>query len=497
MTLAWMVFGALISLAVVCGAEAAGSAARVLDKPSRGIWGAALLVIFVLVAAAPLRGPSATTPVVNLSRAVAAASSVPSTQAAPGIAARIANAASTSLRDVLRSAAALVPASVDRYLALAWTAATAMLLLLLAGVYWRISRARRAWPIAKVQGVTVRLAEEAGPAVVGLRTPEIVVPRWLLMRDPSQQRLVLAHEQEHVRASDHVVLAAGCAAVALMPWNPAVWWILSRLRLAIELDCDQRVLRQGAEARSYGSLLIDLAEQSSGFPMGAPALVDGTSHLQTRVMAMQKRTHRFARTRGGVVGLAAVALFLVACEAKLPTSAEIQQMDVASAEKAMTMATLQAANASYQIDGVAATSEQAHALRPDQILSIDASQAANANGGEIIRIRTVNGPRRVALRSDSSANAERDKVKSYAANAMNQPHDSLRSQRKVNANDMSKFQGLLVVDGSIVDPSTFRKLDPKEIESIQVIKGAAAMAAYTDPRAAYGVIDIKLKKSAS
>src|SRR5262249_56789106 len=101
-----------------------------------------------------------------------------------------------------------------------------------------------------------------GPVVTGLVRPEIVVPRWMLQRAPSEQRVVLAHEAEHVRAGDALLLATASAAVILMPWNPALWYMLSRVRLAVELDCDARVLRGGVAAMAYGTLLIDLAEQA-------------------------------------------------------------------------------------------------------------------------------------------------------------------------------------------------------------------------------------------
>ena len=34
-------------------------------------------------------------------------------------------------------------------------------------------------------------------------------------------------------------------AVVLMPWNLPLWWQWRRLRFAIEVDCDARVLASG------------------------------------------------------------------------------------------------------------------------------------------------------------------------------------------------------------------------------------------------------------
>src|SRR4029077_189986 len=137
------------------------------------------------------------------------------------------------------------------------------------GVQLRFRRARMAWPVTVLQGVRVRVAVRLGPArirvaeaegiapvLMCVARPEIIVPRWLLDRAAEDQRLVVAHEAEHVRAHDALLLGMACAAGALVPWNPAVWFMLSRLRLAVELDCDARILRGGATPRSYGTLLI-------------------------------------------------------------------------------------------------------------------------------------------------------------------------------------------------------------------------------------------------
>ncbi|MFP4622689.1 MAG: M56 family metallopeptidase, partial [Gemmatimonadota bacterium] len=59
----------------------------------------------------------------------------------------------------------------------------------------------------------VRVAPAAGPAVMGLRCPEIVVPAWLLEASPEEQRLVVLHEREHLRAG----VPCGCPGRARRP----------------------------------------------------------------------------------------------------------------------------------------------------------------------------------------------------------------------------------------------------------------------------------------
>lgn len=52
-----------------------------------------------------------------------------------------------------------------------------------------------------------------------------------------------------------------------MPWNPALWWIVRRLRLAIETDCDRRVLHAGTDVHAYGVLLLNAAARYARAPL--------------------------------------------------------------------------------------------------------------------------------------------------------------------------------------------------------------------------------------
>jgi hypothetical protein len=467
-----MVFGVFVGLVVACASSAAESAARLIGRPVRWIWSAGVAITLIIVAAAPFRRAPGVTGVNAPLFAHQTSGAVVATPAHASFTARLLGEAGALSAGALRAVEHVLPPASGGYLLGAWIIASLLLATLFIAVHVRMRVARRRWPRAELHGTSVCLAPDAGPAVFGLLRPQIVVPRWLLSRASDEQRLVVAHEAEHIRAGDHLLLAAGSIAVVLLPWNPAVWWMLSRLRLAIELDCDARVLGTGVAPRSYGELLIDLAEQSSGFRLGAPALTDGSSHLKSRVMAMQPKARKFARLRGSLVGFAALSLLVVACEAKLPTSAEIDQMDVAGAEKAAVQAMASSKTAEYRIDGVVSTAEQAHALRPEQIATMNVSQSdGSGSGHNIIRITTHDAAQPVALRRRTV--------------------DTTALRKRLG----DTFNGLLVVDGSIVDPAVLSKIDPDHIASIDVLKGTAARALYpADSAAANGVIRVITKK---
>jgi beta-lactamase regulating signal transducer with metallopeptidase domain len=488
-----MAFSALVALLIACAAAAAESAARLVGHSVRWIWGAAVALTLVVVVAAPYRRASTDATVAIPAWLVAQSSSAAlPAQAREALIPRLLADVALPMRAVLGALQRSLPPSLGWVLLTAWILSSVVLGALFLAVYLRLRLARRSWPRTDMHGATVRVAPAAGPAVFGLIHPEIIVPRWLLARDPSEQRLVVTHEAEHVRAGDHLLLAAGGFAAVLLPWNPAIWWMLSRLRLAIELDCDARVLGTGVAPRSYGTLLIDLAEQSHGLRLGAPALIDGASHLQTRVMAMKPQTRRFARARGSLIGFAALSLLVVACEAKLPTASEIDQMDVASAERALVQSRA-GQTSGYIVDGVGATAEQARALKPEEIVSVNVAQMDSTHQERsVIFIGTL----AASLRATKEAAMVRAVSQAGTGGISTAPLvPYMRDQVRIRGAADSTKKPLVIIDGVRVDQTAIAKLDRNEIATIDVIKGQAAINQYpNDPAAANGVIIIVMKK---
>ncbi|MBV9773486.1 MAG: M56 family metallopeptidase, partial [Gemmatimonadetes bacterium] len=372
MTLSWIVYGLLVGTLLAATARGLEEVCRLARFPTRWVWAAALATTVALAGLAPRR---------DLPRPVAVASFTPSGPVRARVASswsdevRLAlTGARSALAESLRGAVAAVerhaPPALDRYLAGSWMVLSAALLVVFAGVYARFHGARRGWPVTVLHGTRVRLAPGVGPAVVGLSRPEIVVPRWLLAHTAEEQRLVLAHEHEHVAARDPLLLAGACLAAVLLPWHPAVWWMLSRLRLAVELDCDRRVLHRGVPPQTYGALLIELAGRCSGLRVGAIALADESSHLERRLLAMKPHFSRFAPVRAAAVGAAALLALVAACEARLPTSAEVDDMDVASAQRSMrrvSVTELDDSRTVFLVDGARVTAAEAKAIEPERI----------------------------------------------------------------------------------------------------------------------------------
>jgi hypothetical protein len=135
---------------------------------------------------------------------------------------------------------------------------------------------------SNVDEVPVVVTDLTGPATVGLWHTRVLVPRWVLALPRSQRRYVLRHEDEHRKAHDARLLFIASLSLVLMPWNLALWWQLRRLSLAVEMDCDNRVVGALGDARAYGELLLKVAEASSRTPSLQPALL-GAGMLERRL----------------------------------------------------------------------------------------------------------------------------------------------------------------------------------------------------------------------
>lgn len=193
-----------------------------------------------------------------------------------------------------------------------WFLSSALVALALAASAVQISYRRRRWPLRLLNAACVGIAPNTGPAVVGLLRPTIVIPRWVLAEEPGEQALILAHERSHLEARDPLLLTAALTALVVMPWNVALWWQVHRLRHAIEVDCDARVLRSGHDTQTYGEALINAAQRRSNFVGAVAAMAESRTLLETRIEIMTRRSHKpwtlsFVILCALAIGVAAVA----------------------------------------------------------------------------------------------------------------------------------------------------------------------------------------------
>ncbi|MEO7361927.1 MAG: M56 family metallopeptidase, partial [Gemmatimonadaceae bacterium] len=194
-----------------------------------------------------------------------------------------------------------------------WGVAVAIGCFICVSAVWRMSRTRPLWKTEHVDDTPVLVSHDIGPALVGVMQYSIVVPQWAYSLETGARRLLLAHEREHARKYDPLLLAAAALAVVIAPWNVFNWLFFRRLHLAVELDCDQRVLRAYPDAHLYGALLLDVAERVLPSVMPAAAFVEHGASLETRLNAMTEKHTPFRVVRASLGLVASVTLAAAAC----------------------------------------------------------------------------------------------------------------------------------------------------------------------------------------
>lgn len=302
----WIAYCAAIGMLLALGGLALERALRAAALPTRWAWLAAMLLTLAIPAA--MRALPREAPPAPAAR-VAASADAAGERLSP---ADLPLGQSSPRRVDL--------AALDRPLLLAWGAASGATLLALLAMAAVLRRRRSGWRAAELAGVPVLISPDTGPAVVGLVRSRIVLPEWAAESHPEQRALLLEHETEHLRAGDPRLLAVGLAALVLAPWNPAVWWQLRRLRLAVEIDCDARVLRRRGDVRAYGSLLLEVGRRASGSALAVAAFSEPASFLERRIRIMTMPRERSPWTRAAGFGALALGLAAAACETPAPTS---------------------------------------------------------------------------------------------------------------------------------------------------------------------------------
>ncbi len=305
--LTWMLYVICITLLLSGAALAAERAARLWRARSRWIWVLTILAslaIPTVIASVSVQVPSLLTPTV--SRKITALREMTSVHVAP----------LTWVRD--RTVNSATAPNLNRMLQRSWVIVSAALFAALvlngAQVFWR----RRWWRGGTVAGASVYIAPDIGPAVVGLLRPRIVVPTWLTEASPSHQAMVIAHEQAHLARHDPQVLIVALFLLVLMPWNLPLWWQLHRLRYAIEVDCDARVLEKGLDTRQYGEMLIDVSQRPSVYVGAVAAMSESRSFLEERITIMVRDPARWGAVTTVLFGCLALALVAVAAQVVPP-----------------------------------------------------------------------------------------------------------------------------------------------------------------------------------
>lgn len=311
--LTWMVYVVTVSVFLCGAALAAEYQARLRRTATRWIWIAVIvasLLIPTVIASVSVQMPAMFD--VAVSPKVVAIREVTTSRLSP---------ASWLAADSMYQAKVR---NWDALLRRAWLGTSGLMLAALIASGVLLLRRIPTWRLQTIAGTQIYVADKVGPAVVGLLRSRIVVPAWLLDAPPSQQAAVIAHEQSHLEAGDPLMLTIALGLLVLMPWNFPLWWQLWRLRRAIEVDCDSRVVRRGIDRRSYGETLLDVGARQSGYIGSVAAMSESRSFLEQRIQLIMSTATQRWRLLGAALGLLSLTLFAVAAEVSPPNADPVE-----------------------------------------------------------------------------------------------------------------------------------------------------------------------------
>lgn len=183
--------------------------------------------------------------------------------------------------------------------------AEALIALWLTGAAWMLIRS--------VQG-TRRLAADpgAGPALVGVLRPRLLLPRDFEARfDADERVLILKHEATH-RACGHPAINALVELIRCASWfNPLAHLAALRLRTDQELACDATVLAGAADqAHVYGRALLKAQLHSRYLPLACSWTSTCAQRLHERIALLGCKAPTRRMRNAGIAALAALGVGL-------------------------------------------------------------------------------------------------------------------------------------------------------------------------------------------
>jgi hypothetical protein len=158
---------------------------------------------------------------------------------------------------------------------------------------WRLWRHARDWPQLQLGHQPVWIANDLGPAVFGLFSQ----PHHSSALAGRRVRGERCDSRWHTNASTSPRAIRRCTrrrwhSSSCFPGISALLWQQRRLRFALEVDCDARVLSHGTNPAEYGDALLAVSQRETQAPVGAIALIERTSQLERRIDIMTNITHR-------------------------------------------------------------------------------------------------------------------------------------------------------------------------------------------------------------
>ncbi len=210
-----------------------------------------------------------------------------------------------------------------KILAMTWCAGSAIFLARLAFAAAGLARWRnRSVLVDVIDGVEILEVDGLrGPVASGVFRKAVFVPQGWADWSATERGIVLRHELSHHERRDPLWRLCAELARAALWWNPLAHWMANRFHLQCEFACDEAVVREGTDAKTYARLLCGVADKQLHAPL-ALAMAHPSS-LQRRVLRLLTPSPRFgalALTILATLGTGAAFALSVAGPQAIPAS---------------------------------------------------------------------------------------------------------------------------------------------------------------------------------
>ncbi|WP_263349972.1 M56 family metallopeptidase [Acidicapsa acidisoli] len=205
----------------------------------------------------------------------------------------------------------------------------------------------------------------------------VILPADYREWDAGKLRIVLAHEQSHVRQRDFYLQLLAAIHVAIFWFSPLGWWLQRKLSELGEALSDRAGLEQAPNAASYAKVLLEFAAIPRTVPIAGVAMAR-SSNVSSRIeRILNARNFRLAfwgERRHAVLAAVIVPAALVVA------IAGVRIVPAVEAAQAQTAASIQSATpVSGQVSGTAAgqITGQTSGEVAGQVTSVDSNQASD------------------------------------------------------------------------------------------------------------------------
>lgn len=287
---------------------------------------------------------------------------------------------------------------------------------------------------------------------------------------------IFEHEYTHVKGFHSFDILLYELLMMFCWYNPCIWLMRRAMRQNLEFLTDQEVLNAGADKQSYQYSLIHVTKQGEQI---------GISN-QFNFKMLKKRISMMNKKRSSSIELSKY-IFLLPLIIFSAAAFTVTKADAKIAEVVQFTERTQVAAIPFQpVTAVVDTVKKQKSAKDTSLHRLIVVTDSLAKQRGIVISASKKGEGTILLKSDSSTSKGR---------TGGAPVGTIRIVGTQGSGNGK--QPLIFVDGKkMVNSFELSAIDPNEIESISVIKDAAAILKHGE-EAISGVIDIKLKKEKS